>query len=310
MTNKLINLNHYQFVRVSGEDTLSFLQGQISANTELLSDQQSLQAALCNLKGRVIADFRVLKLGDDCLLQTTAGMAPRIIETLSRYAVFSKVEISLEQQEFSALGFIGEDCPQSVARLFDACPQQENQLAQTPDMSLIKIPAGSGRFELWFHSAQARDKFIDDEQLVMDDGVAAWNREALNAGIVHITPEISENYTPQLLNYDVSGVIDFNKGCYTGQEVVARMFYRGKAKQRLFLISSSHRVSADSVVLAEGRESRPGEILSFSNADDTASEPSLLLAILSTAAVQDGAQLQLSDQPEAVLEIQQLPYMD
>lgn len=311
MINHAIDLNHYQFVRVSGSDAVSFLQGQISGNMELLSTQLSLPAALCNLKGRVIADFRVLKHGEDCLLQTVAGMATPIIETLSKYAVFSKVEITLEQQNLSAIGFIGENCPHVLATLFDNCPTDKNQLKQTSDMSLINVAAGSGRFELWFHSVEARDKFFSNEKLVLDENLDAWNRDALSAGIVHITPQLSEKYTPQLLNYDISGVIDFNKGCYTGQEVVARMFYRGKAKKRLFLARSSQALSEHSqVVLADEAESNSGEILGFSNSPDPEKGPNLLLAILDTGAVEDGVRFLLSEQQESVLEIQQLPYMD
>ena len=311
MNNNAINLNHYQFVRVSGGDAISFLQGQISANTELLSPQESLHAALCNLKGRVIADFRVLKHGDDCLLQTVAGMATPVIETLSKYAVFSDVEITLDQQGVSAIGFIAENCPPFLTTIFGTCPLLENQLEQTSDMSLIKIAAGSGRFELWFHSADARTRFFNAGKFALDDNLDAWNRETLSAGIVHITPELSEKYTPQLLNYDISGVIDFNKGCYTGQEVVARMFYRGQAKKRLFLASSSHAVSGHSeIVIADEARSNVGEILKFSNAQGSGEGPNLLLAVVNTAAVEEKAALSLSDQGESVVEIEQLPYID
>lgn len=311
MNNNAINLNHYQFVRVSGNDAISFLQGQISGNAELLSAQQSLHAALCNLKGRVIADFRVLKHGDDCLLQTVTGMATPIIEVLSKYAVFSDVEVTLDEQSVSAIGFIGENCPPFLTTIFGDCPLLENQLTQTSDMSLIKVAAGSGRFELWFHSADARNRLVNAGEFVLDDNLEAWNRETLSAGIVHITPELSEKYTPQLLNYDISGVIDFNKGCYTGQEVVARMFYRGQAKKRLFLVSSSHAVSGHSeVVIADEAESNVGEILGFSNAQDSGEGANLLLAVLNTAVVEDKARLSLSDQGESALEIKQLPYMD
>ncbi len=303
-----INLNHYQFVRVSGSDASAFLQGQISCNMNLLSSQQSLTGALCNLKGRVIADFRVLKHGDDCLLQTVAGMATPIIDTLAKYAVFSKVELSLEDQQLSAIGFIGENCPDFLTTIFPNCPIDENQLAPASDMSLIKIAASTGRFELWFHSTGARENFLGEAELLLDDNLDDWNREAIGAGVVHINPGLSEEYTPQLLNYDISGVIDFKKGCYTGQEVIARMYYRGKPKQRLFLASSSHAISAHSkIVIAGDKESKPGEVLGFSNSQDLAHAPHLLLAVLSTSAVEDQVQFSLSDQPDSVLEIQQLP---
>ena len=154
------------------------------------------------------------------------------------------------------------------------------------------------------------------------------------AGVLHVTAPLSEKYTPQLLNYDISGLIDFKKGCYTGQEVVARMFYRGEAKKRLFLASSSHPVTELStlsqVASAPGEANEitatQGEILRFSNGDSIgerisesnvdgeADKANLLLAILSTDAaartVEGNVQLILSEQTESRLTIRNLPYQE
>ena len=91
MQNTIYVLESYEFIRIRGADRISFLQGQLSCNTELLSAERSLVGALCNLKGRVIADFRLLEIREDIILQCAAGMADKIYATLSKYAVFSKV---------------------------------------------------------------------------------------------------------------------------------------------------------------------------------------------------------------------------
>ncbi|PCJ24547.1 MAG: hypothetical protein COA96_09110 [SAR86 cluster bacterium] len=309
-----INLNHYQFVRVSGSDAISFLQGQVSCNMELLSSERSLTGAICSLKGRVVADFRAVKTADGCLLQTAAGMAQPIIETLSKYAIFSKVEISIADQSpgensVSAIGFIDSHCAALLESTFADCPVDENQSIQLLDMTLIKIAGTSGRFELWMHSNKARETFLSNTDLKLDDCLVAWNAEDISAGIVHVTKNLSEEYTPQLLNYDISGIVDFTKGCYTGQEVVARMYYRGNAKKRLFLVSSSHPASEHSEITIDGASgSKNGTILGFGNSKKLEQTSYLLLAVLNTQAVEDKASFQLSDQQESVLEIQQLPY--
>jgi len=310
MKNFTIELNHYEFVRVSGVDTASFLQGQISANMDLLSTEQSLQAALCNLKGRVIADFRVLKQGDDCLLQTFEGMAETIIQTLSKYAVFSKVALTIDDQGTTAIGLIGEKHLGLLTTKLGKLPAQNNQQCQAEDLSLIRID--DSRFELWFHTTQARDKFLTEAVATTEQDPLNWAREDLLTGVIHISPQMSEEFTPQLLNYDISGFVDFTKGCYTGQEVVARMFYRGKAKKRMFLASCSHKITkASKLALVEKEESKPGnhgEILGFINSQADAEERNLLLAVLNISDVEAGAKLKLSDQQDSLLEILPLPY--
>ena len=103
MKNSIYVLQNYEFIRISGVDRISFLQGQLSCNTELLCAERSLTGALCNLKGRVIADFRLVEHNEDIIMQCAAGMAVKIHATLSKYAVFSKVELSqLQSKDNSA----------------------------------------------------------------------------------------------------------------------------------------------------------------------------------------------------------------
>ncbi|MFT7472635.1 MAG: folate-binding protein YgfZ, partial [Kiritimatiellia bacterium] len=121
---------------------------------------------------------------------------------------------------------------------------------------------------------------------------------------LHVTPKLSEEFTPQLLNYDLSGLIDFKKGCYTGQEIVARMFYRGTAKRRLQLASSSHSIGESSKVVAG--EGSGEDILAFSNTGGT--DP-LLLAVLPVQVADSAERITLSDNAESDVCIRALPYM-
>ncbi len=307
-------LNHYEFVRVAGTDALSFLQGQLSCNTELLTEQQSLTGALCNLKGRVIADFRLLKEQDDCILQCAEGMARPIATTLSRYAVFSKVEISTlasaseaSDSAIDAIGLIGEPLDRLCRALGIDLPGDDHSVAQSADFSVIRIPGLNKRAEVWFHQRGARDRFLSNHGLLASTIQGRWCREDIAAGIIHVTPEISEEFTPQLLNYDISGLIDFTKGCYTGQEIVARMFYRGTAKKRLYLLSSNQTISDNSRLITSGmKEANTGiKILAYSNFEN---DVSLLLSVLTTELAESAVPLQLSDQADSLLNIEKLPY--
>lgn len=327
----IFELSHYEFLRVCGDDAIAFLQGQLSCNMDLLTADQSLPGAICNLKGRVIADFRVVLHGEDCLLQTQAGMAEVIRTTLAKYAVFSKVKLSiLDASELQVVGLIAKDAASLLTEKFTRCPAEDNQVTQTSTVSLINVSAASGRFELWFHQDQAKQEFVQNTELDLHQGLDLWEREELLAGVLHVTAPLSEKYTPQLLNYDISGLIDFKKGCYTGQEVVARMFYRGEAKKRLFLASSSHPVTelstlsqvasapgeANEITATQGEILRfsNGERISESNVDGEADKANLILAILNTDAaartLEGTVQLTLSEQTESRLTIRNLPYQE
>lgn len=314
MQNSIYALEHYEFIRISGADSRSFLQGQVSCNTELLSAEHSLSGALCNLKGRVVADFRLVQIGEEFILQCAAGMASKIHETLSKYAVFSKVELEQLSPESSSsprvLGIIGESVDAALAVLGLKLPASPDAVSQGADCTVVRLPGSAQRIEIWFHELAAASAFLASPDLAVSSELQAWSRAEIEAGIIHVTPELSEQHTPQLLNYDISGLIDFKKGCYTGQEIVARMFYRGTAKKRLFLASANQEIDSNSRVVersgvdAKEAESSGGEILAFSNYQT----PALLLAILASESAQSGQEYRLSDQPSSEVRIQSLPY--
>ena len=302
----IIELNEHEFLRVRGPDSRKFLQGQLSCNMEMLAPATSLSGALCNLKGRVIADLRILQCGDECLLQTGAGMAEIVLQTLSRYAVFSKVELQLEKLAGPCLGLLDEN-PQQWQQLLGGIPEDFNGVLQDADLALLRIPGCSPRYEAWCLTPAGRDRVQACAAGSEIRPAGAWQREDVRAGIVHVSPRMSEEYTPQLLNYDISGVINFNKGCYTGQEVVARMHYRAKAKQRLYLLHSPAAISADSRLQQQlDGNTRDAEILAYSND----AEANFLLAILDTGMVEGGARFSLAAAPDALLQLVALPYFE
>ncbi len=241
-----LELSHYEFIRVSGEDRHKFLQGQVSCDLSQLGAQRSLRGALCNLKGRVIADFRLLEHGNDIWLQTEQGMAEVINKVLQKYAVFSKVTLQMEDSAVRCFGLIAGGSAQSdaprlpaaLAELLPALPEDSAAVAGNANTLLMRPHATQNRFEIWV--VDDKDAATVEAQLstLPQATIDQWRSSELLVGEIHVQGAMSEEYTPQLLNYDISGVINFKKGCYTGQEVVARMFYRAQAKKRLFLFQS------------------------------------------------------------------------
>lgn len=306
---QIAQLQDYQFVRVSGPDAIQFLQGQLTCDMESLSSTHSLSGALCNLKGRVIANFHIAKHGDDCLLRTTTAMADVIIATLTKYAVFSKVELLKDEKVQGVFGFIDSEAENLLKARFADTPAEANACSVDSTAIILRSPGALNRYEVWCLDHVLWEEF--NSLANTDSAAEQWRREEVKAGIAHVDQDSSEEYTPQLLNYDVSGVVDFNKGCYTGQEVVARMYYRGKPKKRLYLLSSESKVEIeDELLQIEAEKSKNAELIAISNSASASGTDNYLLAILDTAAVENNASFKIAKQSESFLQIQTLPYTE
>lgn len=322
---KALRLHHNDFVQVAGPDSKIFLQGQVSCNMELLNPGQSLTGVLCNLKGRVIADFRALEVNSDVWLQTEKGMGQILIDVLSKYSVFSKVEISLLTEIATSVGVFGNQTKQNLSPLLGALPDQINASAINEDLAVIQLPTGANdvddRFEIIPLQASGAARLEKLLELASPASEAQWRRLDIEAGIIHVQNPDSELHTPQLLNYDISGVIDFKKGCYTGQEIVARMFYRSTAKKRLFLLGGPVAITPQHRVRYwEKGKSHSAEILRYNNADDNGGS-TVLLVIMGTEANDpqwppqlsletESSDLQPSNNTDSSLQFLTLPYTE
>ncbi len=297
-------LTDHEFVQIEGPDARVFLQGQVSCDVQLLSDTRSLPGAICNLKGRVIADFQLLQYGDACLLRTAGGMADTIVKTLARYAVFSKVELR-QVEPALVLGLIGGGFEAALSKLFPRLPMTAHECVVSSQMCLLRLPGE--RMELWCMDATAVSPLRELFGEWLPNPGREWLAAAIEAGDVHVRPASSEAYTPQLLNYDLSGVVNFSKGCYTGQEVVARMHFRGTPKKRLFLFRGEAEFSADSRVCAAA-QTEPGKgepVLAHVNRESAAS---LALAVADIKTVAAGGAWFLNGRAEAPLRAAPLAY--
>lgn len=250
-----IQLSQFEFIRASGPDARTFLQGQVTCDTTRITPTQSVLGALCNLKGRVIADFRAAQVGEDIVLKVGTGLAEPVLAVLKKYAVFSKLTLS-KDDELAVLGLLvrgnGEGDAQS-----DTLPSGPHAVTSLGE-GVLAIDAGCSDegtrcVELWGNgpSIEASAALLTSSdartpnKTVAIATISDWTRLEILSGVIHITPALSEEYTPAQLNYDISGVVNFKKGCYTGQEIVARMFYRSTPKKRLYPLHAEILLASD-----------------------------------------------------------------
>ena len=195
-------------LQFSGPDVRSVLQGQTTKNFQTLPLNSAIDGAFCDLKGRVIADFTAVMTSDErALLRTDAGVAQALQTHLGKYLMFSKTTVTL--LTWNCWG----------------CSHSPPPIASD---DLIVVPRSASLYEVWCDNTGAPDHVITQD---------AWRYERFLRGEARICEATMHQFLPQDLNYDLQGIIDFDKGCYTGQEIVARLHYRGSPKRRLSIIA-------------------------------------------------------------------------
>ncbi len=229
------DLSHLGLIAVRGEDAVTFLQGQLTNDVRAVSDTHSQLSGHCSPKGRMLALFRVLRLGDAIVLQLPRE---RVADTLKRLRLFvMRARVTLEDESDGPIriGIAGSGAVGALAALGLALPDSDNDLAVTGQVAVLRLPAPLPRFELigpFERLAPLWDALAPDS--VRGDA-DAWALLDIRAGIPNVYNATVETFVPQMVNMQLIDGVNFNKGCYVGQEVVARMRYLGTLKRRMYL---------------------------------------------------------------------------
>ena len=266
-----LTLDSMAITEVNGEDSKRFLQGQLSCNLLKLSEENTLRGVLCNLKGRVIADVRILSGDDAVLLISRVDLQEKILATLNKYRVFFKTSLQATGMQYCVYGIGGFNLAATLNTLGISLPEIADSCVRVQGVTLIRMPMTSLYtlprilvvFERSSEPSQALWQTL--QPLLEPVPESIWTAADIRTGQAHPDLSQSEVFTPQLLNYDINGAIDFKKGCYTGQEIVARMFYKSDAKRRLYYMNSETVPGSDE---SEGvRASAENVVMSVSYAD-------------------------------------------
>jgi tRNA-modifying protein YgfZ len=246
-----VSLDSLGVLRARGADVVSFLQGQLSNDVALLGPQRSLLAGYHNPQGRVIALLRLVQASPDEVL----GILPRELAAaatsrLAKFILRAKVKVADESASWQATGLVAPESPAGPAPPFTgALPDTLNEVVRMGDLIAVRIGALPARW-LVLSPVGARSAACAPMPL------ERWRRLAVAAGEPEVYAATSEEFVAQMLNLDVLGAIAFDKGCYTGQEVIARAHYRGRVKRRLqrFVTHSPLRLEpGDAGELTDGR---------------------------------------------------------
>ena len=277
--NKLTAITNKGVIAVTGPDAKKFLQGQITCNLDDIDERSSVLGALCNYQGKTICTFRLLLDQDTYYLILHASLTETVITYLKKYIAFSKAEMSDVSDQFVHIGCWGKEADQLLNTQLAIPDMPENGSYCSKFGVAIRIADTTARIEfmsstqsgiqLWNALSSQCNKVPSKEWALMD----------IRNGTPSIHIETSEQFIPQMLNLDLIGAISFKKGCYTGQEIIARSHYLGKQKRRLFLLQSSSGIAPipGLDIFFEGKAQPAGKVI---NAATTCEGNHELLAVV------------------------------
>lgn len=291
-------LPHWGLIRAQGDDAASFLHSQLTNDFSLLGTAEARLAGYCSAKGRLLASFIGWKRsGDDILLACSADLLATTQKRLSMFVLRAKCKLSDASSQWRLLGLAG---PSAQAWLGTAAPAQVWGKAAHEGADVVRLPDvdGAPRY-LW---AAPLDVPAPTLPALSE---AAWRVSEVKSGVARIEAATVDQFVPQMLNYEVLGGVDFKKGCYPGQEVVARSQYLGKLKRRAFLLASDVPAQPAQEVFWSGDTGQPAGQVAWSATAPDGSH--LALAELKIGVIGSGS-LHLGSGQGPQLRVQPLPY--
>jgi tRNA-modifying protein YgfZ len=228
----ITNLSHFGLLKISGPDATSFLQGQLSCDIQDITKGTSSLGAYCNIKGRVECLFRIFLLDECYYLRFPLGLVEQTLNELQKYAAFSKVEVTDASNEIIKIGVAGKDIESFLLN-----PDSQTIVIRVPS------PRSQSRFEVYTcanHSNNPDPLVNTLEQNIQYVSNNLWELLEINAQLPEIYPETVGKFLPHYINLPQLQAVSFNKGCFRGQEIIARMEYKGTIKRHLQHISCTN----------------------------------------------------------------------
>ena len=242
-------LPHLGVIRAQGEEAARFLQGQLTQDFVLLGPEQARLAAFCTAKGRMLASFvGFRRSADEIVLVCSRDLLAPTLKRLSMFVLRAKCKLSDASAEFALYGLAGEAVPTPAAAPWTLAQAQGGHAVQL-------YPADGQPRALWVGPADA----APPSGAALETAVWQWGE--VRSGVATLSQPVVEAFVPQMLNYESVGGVNFKKGCYPGQEVVARSQFRGTLKRRAFIAHADAELAAGQEVFQAGDAEQPAGLV-------------------------------------------------
>jgi folate-binding protein YgfZ len=206
---------------IQGEGAKKLLQGQFTCNLDEITTENSSLGAHCNPQGRIISLFRIFYFDNKYFLSMPRNVLQQALNALKKYAVFFKVVLTDESDNYVHMGY---------------CGNEPEKTFQNLTQKILKIPGSISRFEI---ISKSSENFINTEKMPYEK----WHAFDIESGIPRLYPETIEKFLPHEINLPQLNGVSFTKGCFVGQEIIARMQYKGKLKTHLYRAKARTEIS-------------------------------------------------------------------
>ncbi len=271
---RLVKLVQYDLIEVKGKDACEFLNNQFTNDLKILSENESSLSAWCSIKGRVLYTFRIWFYNKTFQLLLPSIQTESFLKKLKMYIFRSEVTIEQIHDKY-IYGLSGKDS----GKLLEYAPENDNAFVNNEDELIIKIPACISRYLII-----SKNKNLKIESFsVKSRSDNYWKLLDIHAGIPEILPNTADMFLPQMLNLENLGGLSFQKGCYPGQEIVARVKYRGELKKQLYKASVTTELPIEAgspLVTSSNHDSAIGHVI---NAENLNKNTLILLTVINIA---------------------------
>lgn len=301
----LCDLSHLGLLKLEGADRINFLQGQVTNDVKLLDGSHAHLSGYCSPKGRLLALFLAFNHSDHLYLQLPKTLTDPIAKRLKMFVLRSQVTITDASDTLIKIGIAGQHAESRLKALYNILPAKPYDMVTHNNTIIIRLPGNTARFEILTDCDQAKSIWEALSPHARFVEASAWDLLDIHAGIPEIYPDTQEQFVPQMVNLDLLHGINFKKGCYTGQEIVARTHYLGTVKRRTLLAHLPNSIAAPvpGKAILNAQQEAIGQVVR--SARNSESDYDLLIEIRienkdSEAISIDGHALQIKTLPYAV----------
>ncbi len=292
-------------LRFDGADAQAFLQGQLTNDLHAVTSTRSQYTGYCTPKGRLLASMLLWQCDGAYYLQLPLALCESVRKRLSQYILRSKVKASSASDDYRLFGVAGMGAAALTASLTETAPLALHQVVHGDGVSAVLLPVQ--RYLVIAKASQAARVEARLLGAATESPTPLWDSLDIEAGIPSVVAATQEQFVPQTVNFDLIGAVSFDKGCYPGQEIVARTHYLGKVKQRMVrahITTDAAPVAGDKLYTDAFGDQASGMIVAATAAGDGACH---VLAVVQSSNL-EGAAVRWQSPTGPALQIEPLPY--
>ena len=230
----ICDLSHEGLIQATGEDAAAYLQAQFSNDVMTLKDGDAQWNGWCSPKGRLLVTYLIWKSREGYMLQLPRSLQAAIQKRMQMFVLRSKVMLVDESANWVRFGIAGTDADALVRKIAGDVPAATMSTVHIDAGRIIRLSAQ--RFEIVASPDNAMRLWKEFSAVATKVGAPVWDGLVLREGLITVLPETQDAFVPQMANFELTGGVSFKKGCYPGQEIVARTQYRGILKRRMVLV--------------------------------------------------------------------------